>query len=237
MVIPKAKGTSPVQIQRTIHRGRYRDIANGEQTILAQYIAALRAAREAIYIENQYVEVPEIVAELDAALARGVEVVLLLPAVPDHAPTAYDAPDRRAFFEARAALARYPNFTLAGIAGQAGDGRRTPVYVHSKLAIVDDAWATVGSCNLHRFSLFGNGEINAAIWCPRTAKAMRVALFREHLDNDTSALGGRDALQAFRSAAEDNRRKLARGEWNWQGLAFSLDVATYGKGHAQLPIG
>jgi phosphatidylserine/phosphatidylglycerophosphate/cardiolipin synthase-like enzyme len=229
VTIPREDGKSLVQIQRTMHRDRCRDIALGEQTILAQYIAALRAARHAIYIENQYVEVPEIVAGLDAALRRGVQVVLLMPAVPDHAPTAYDAPDRRAFFEARAALGRFPNFTLAGIAGPASDGRRVPVYIHSKLMIVDDAWATVGSCNLHRFSLFGNGEINAATWCPEAATAMRIALFREHLDIDTSTLACRDALRVFRSVAQDNRRKLARNEWDWRGLAFTLDVATYGK--------
>jgi phosphatidylserine/phosphatidylglycerophosphate/cardiolipin synthase-like enzyme len=100
---------------------------------------------------------------------------------------------------------------------------------HSKLMIVDDRWATVGSCNLHRFSLFGNGEMNAAIWCPETAVGLRVALFREHLDIDTSALGCREALQTFRSVAQDNRRRLTSGEPDWQGIAFSLDVQTYGK--------
>src|SRR5262249_46125024 len=54
--IPRAEGKSLVQIQRTMHRDRYCDIAHGEQTILAQYIAAIRAAHTAIYIENQYVE-------------------------------------------------------------------------------------------------------------------------------------------------------------------------------------
>jgi phosphatidylserine/phosphatidylglycerophosphate/cardiolipin synthase-like enzyme len=95
--------------------------------------------------------------------------------------------------------------------------------------IVDDAWATLGSCNLHRFSLFGNGEMNAAIWCREAVTAMRVALFREHLDLDSSVLGCRDALQMFRRVAQDNRRKLAKGERDWQGLAFTLDVAAYGK--------
>jgi hypothetical protein len=70
--------------------------------------------------------------------------------------------------------------------------------------------------------------MNATTWCPEAALAMRIALFREHLDVDTSALTCRDALRAFRSVAQDNRRKLARNRWDWQGLAFSLDVATYG---------
>jgi len=26
--------------------------------------------------------------------------------------------------------------------------------------LIDDEWATVGSCNLHRFSFFGDGKMN-----------------------------------------------------------------------------
>ena len=238
--IPKQGGPSLVQIQRTVPGGRYCDgtaapaaacfdIGAGEQTIAAQYIAALRGARSAIYIENQYVEVPEIVAELDRALARGVQVVLVMPAVPELVPRAYDALDRRAVFDARAALGRFPNFTLAGLAGQTRDGRRTPVYVHSKLMIVDDAWATVGSCNLHRFSLYGNCEMNAAIWCPAAVTQMRIELFREHLDLDTSGLDCRGALKAFQSVVRANRDRFIAGDPQWQGLAFGLDVTTYGR--------
>jgi phosphatidylserine/phosphatidylglycerophosphate/cardiolipin synthase-like enzyme len=104
-----------------------------------------------------------------------------------------------------------------------------PVYVHSKLMIVDDDWATVGSCNLHRFSLFGNGELNVAIWCRATASAFRVALFAEHLAQDTSLLTSREALKLFRAVAVDNRRRLAEGKQDRQGLAFALDVGLYGK--------
>ena len=40
-------------------------------------------------------------------------------------------------------------------------GRRHPrVYVHAKIAVVDDAWLTVGSANLHEHSLFNDTEVN-----------------------------------------------------------------------------
>lgn len=237
--VPAMAGPSLVRIQRTIHPGRHADdapppgaapsdAAAGERAILAQYLAAIRAARESIYIENQYVETADIVAEIDAALRRGVEVAMLLPAAPDHPPGAYDAPDRRAFFEARAALARFPNFTMAGIAGRTADGRRAPVHVHAKLMVVDDVWATVGSCNLHRFSLTGNAELNASVWCRATAVELRTALLREHLDLDTSAMDGRAALRRFGEVARANRRRLDAGEDGWRGIAFALDPATYG---------
>jgi cardiolipin synthase len=238
--VPAPRGAAIVQIQRTTHRGRYTDrhaprvvssfdIASGEQTIFEQYLAAIRAARRSIYMENQYLEVADIVAALQEALRRSVEVVLLMPAIPDISPAAYTTPERSAFFEARSALGSYDNFALAGIAGIGADGRRKPVYVHAKLMLIDDSWATVGSCNLHRFSLFGNGELNAALSHAVTVRALRIALFDEHLAQDTSALDDRRALQLFRRIARENRQRHENGDPNWQGLAFSLDVATYGR--------
>ena len=59
---------------------------------------------------------------------------------------------------------------------------------NAKLMLIDDEWATVGSCNLHRFSLFGNGEMKVAFSDPNTVRAFRCELLREHLDLDTSAI-------------------------------------------------
>jgi phosphatidylserine/phosphatidylglycerophosphate/cardiolipin synthase-like enzyme len=238
--VPAPRGTTRVQIQRTTHAGRYTNgrappegrafgIKSGERTNFDQYCSAIGSARRTIYMENQYVEVAEIVAELHGALKRGVEVVLLVPAIPEFSPTVYETVERRAVLEARAALGKYNNFTLAGIAGLGSDGLRKAVYVHSKLMLIDDAWATVGSCNLHRSSLFGNGELNAAFSDPQTVRAFRGALFQEHLAQDTSALDDRAALQLFRQIARENRQRHRNGDPLWQGLAFSLDAATYGR--------
>lgn len=237
--VPAERGQARVQIQRTIHRGRYADgepavgaaafeITAGEHAIYEQYCLAIAAAQRSVYIENQYITVSEIVACLHQALQRGVEVVLLLPAEPDSVAS-YVAQDPHAFFESWAALGAYENFTLAGIAGLNAEGQRTPVYVHAKLMLVDDVWATVGSCNLHRFSLFGNGEMNAAFWSPETVHALRCTLFQEHLDLDTSPMDDRTAFQSFRKIALENRRRFDEGNPDWQGLAFALDPAHYGQ--------
>jgi phosphatidylserine/phosphatidylglycerophosphate/cardiolipin synthase-like enzyme len=138
-------------------------------------------------------------------------------------------PERQAFCDARAALGTYEHFTLAGIAGLSAEGRRTPVYVHAKLMLVDDVWATIGSCNLHGYSLFGNGEMNAALWSPETVRVIRCALFQEHLEHDTSHLDDRAALQLFRTVALENRRRFTAGTHGWQGLAFTLDPSSYGR--------
>ena len=237
---PPTCGTATVQMQRTIHPGRYHNahpapdgvvfpVAAGEKTNLAQYCQAISQARRTIYLENQYVEVVEIVDALHAALARGVEVVLLLPAVPDLAPSTAVSEERRGFLAARATLATYPNFTLCGIAGLDDAGQRQPVYVHAKLMLIDDEWATVGSCNLHHYSLFGNSELNAAFWDPVTVRAMRVELCQEHLALDTSALDGSSALRRFRQIATENRQRHTANNPHWQGLAFCLNMATYGQ--------
>lgn len=238
---PHEGGDVGVQVQRTIHPGRYRngraavgaagfDIASGETTILSQYLLAIRTARRTVYMENQYLEVAEVVAELDAALSRGVNVTLLMPAQPMLAAGAYASPERRAFFEARAALGAHENFLLCGIAGRGATGDRVPVYVHSKLMLVDDAWATVGSANLHRFSLFGNSEMNASVLSPRHVRGFRVQLFAEHLGVDTSDLDDLGAMRLFKEVAEANEARRDRGDHDWQGLVFPLDFATYGLG-------
>jgi cardiolipin synthase A/B len=236
--VPVWRGDAIVQIQRTIHRGRYTDgraapegapfdIAAGERSNFEQYCAAIGAACRSIYMENQYVEVPEIVDHLHRALQRGVQIVLLMPAEPDISVRSADRPERLAFLQTWATLGAYENFTLAGIAGLGADGRRRPVYVHAKLMLVDDLWGTVGSCNLHGFSLLGNSEMNAAFWAPDSVRALRCELLQEHLDVDTSGMDDRPALQLFRKVAEENRRRFATGDHAWQGLAFSLDPATY----------
>jgi cardiolipin synthase A/B len=161
---------------------------------------------------------------LHRALMRGVIVVLVMPAKADVAVQV--EPERYAVLKARSELGNFENFTLAGIAGLNADGCRKPVYVHAKFMLVDDQWATVGSCNLHRFSLFGNGEMNVAFFDPTTVRALRCELLREHLDQDTFGIDDRSALHLFKRVARENRRRFKGGDHAWQGLAFELDPAS-----------
>ena len=218
--VPEQRGDVTVQIQRTIHSGRYSrgdatpggvafTIANGERSNFEQHCKAIDAARRSIYIEQQHISVPEIIACLDKALQRGVEVVAVLPA-------AGDIPAELA------ALATHEHFTFAGIAGVGADDTRKPVWIHAKLMIVDGEWGTVGSCNLHRFSLFGNSEINAAFWDRPTAHTLLRELLREHLDRDIAGMDDLAALRLFRTIARENRARFDSGDPAWQGLAFTL---------------
>jgi cardiolipin synthase len=234
-------GESLVQIQRNVPAGRYSDgrpspegrafdIASGERSVLEQYTCAIDAARRSIYIENQALPVPDIAARLEAALKRGVDVVILAPAEPEHyVRDARKDPARKGFFDQIEALGRYDGFALVGIAGPDGQGGRSNIYVHAKIMLVDDAWATMGSCNLHSASLFGNTEMNATFWDPKVVRALRCLLLSEHLGRDTMHVDDRAALRLYRDVARENRIRKERGDFNWQGLAFALAPAAYGK--------
>jgi cardiolipin synthase A/B len=236
-----AKGNALVQIQRNVHAGLYRnshpspgaeafEIAHGEATIREQYLAAIRSAQRSIYIENQALSVAAIVDAIGVALLRGVQIVVLLPAEPESwFRAARLRPERKDFFDKFAALGQFDNFSLVGIASNDAKGARTSIYVHAKLMLIDDAWATIGSCNLHRNSLFGHTELNASFWSPEHVRSLRYELLAEHLGRDTGHLDDREALILYRRVAIENahKRKLSRNDWD--GMAFKLDPATYGE--------
>jgi hypothetical protein len=227
-----ACGSTVAQVQRTIHPGRYTStcatpggtpfvIADGEFSNHDQYIHAIRAAREYIYLENQAVSVRPILEELVAAVTRGVVVVLLLPTEASNIEAPGDRDDDL-FRDERRTLARAPNFTLAGLAGQDAGGARQPVHVHAKLMIIDDVWATVGSCNLHRYSMCGNSELNIAFADPVAVRTLRCGSWRSISDrtHPCSMAGRRSAcfgrwLSGMRVAGmlEIPTGKESRGRW------------------------
>jgi cardiolipin synthase A/B len=142
-----------------------RTSGNYERTIFDQYLLAIGAAKEAIYIENQAIPIPPIADALEEALKRGVDVVILVPAQPEtHVRKARQDPARFLLFDRVASLGRYERFSLVGIAAMNTDGKRQDIYVHGKIMLLDDEWATIGSCNLHSNSLSGHTEMNASIW-------------------------------------------------------------------------
>ena len=48
--------------------------------------------------------------------------------------------------------------------------RADPIYVHAKVAIVDDTWLTIGSANLNEHSLFNDTEMNIVTHDPTLAR-------------------------------------------------------------------
>jgi phosphatidylserine/phosphatidylglycerophosphate/cardiolipin synthase-like enzyme len=236
--LSRPAGAVPVQIQRTVRRERYFDgtpavdhapfaIGGGEHSILDQYLRVIDRARRAIYIEDQAIGAPQVVDALRDALGRGVEVVALVPADPNDEMAAGRAnPENAAFFESLAALGRFDHFALTGIAASLGRGEYQNVYVHAKIALVDDVWCTIGSANIGNRSFFGDTELNASFWHAPTVRALRCELLREHLGQDTAHLDERAALRLYREVARKNAARRAAGA-PMEGLAFALDPATY----------
>ena len=221
----RPRGKTLIQIQRTMppHRADAdpQISRSGETTTYEQYRVAIAAATRSIYIENQALDVPAVLRWLRLALQRGVEVVAVVPGMPDSLGSG-----RQVSLNALVALSAFENFTLAGLARSRGDGERWDVYVHSKLMLVDDWWATIGSCNLHAWSLFSNAEMNASLFDSAVVRQLRCELFEEHLGEPTDQHDAAEAHRRFGQVARDNRLRWEAGA-AWTGLAVELDPIAY----------
>jgi phosphatidylserine/phosphatidylglycerophosphate/cardiolipin synthase-like enzyme len=93
--------------------------------------------------------------------------------------------------------------------------------------LVDDVWATIGSANLMTRSFHADTELNASLWDPAVASALRARLLREHLGVDTSGTDLVSALRTFARQAQVNAERRRRGD-ALAGLAFTIDAETYG---------
>ena len=205
------RGDSRVQVVRTIR--------DRERSIVESYCAAIDAARDWIYVENQFFFSHPIFERMGAALRRGVEVLVVVPGRPLPGVREERARHPR-LFGAFEALARHDRFTLAGLAWADDANVRHDVYVHSKLMIVDDAWMTVGSANLEKGSLEHDTELNVTCWDGDVVSSLRRELFAEH-GGDAAGAAERSPLAALRSAAA---RPLDASR---NGLVVELDAARY----------
>ena len=75
-------------------------------------------------------------------------------------------------------VARSPTKISLPVLGALAD----PIYVHAKIAIVDDNWLTIGSANLNEHSLFNDTEMNIVTRDPELAQTTRLRLWSEHLE-------------------------------------------------------
>jgi cardiolipin synthase A/B len=234
-----ARGPVVAQVQRTIPNGHYAegawalseaayDIAAGEFSVADQYARAIDAAQRAIYIENQAFSSVAMLERLKRALERGVQVAAVVPVQGEHYMRRFREQEKyRPLFDLIAACGTHENFTLAGLAGPMPDGSRGNVYVHGKLMLVDDVWATIGSTNFADRSFLSQTEMNLSFQDAAEVRALRCDLFAEHTGYDTTALAGADALRLFASTARANTKRRNADDTNWQGIVFSLDPATY----------
>jgi phosphatidylserine/phosphatidylglycerophosphate/cardiolipin synthase-like enzyme len=177
---PEPAGNVELQIVRTVPERIYRQCPRGEFTILESYLRALRAARQLVYLENQFLWSPEVVGVLADKLRNPpsdrFRLLVLLPAKPNNGND-----DTRGQLGVLAEADNGAGRFLACTLFQRGDNA-CPIYVHAKIAIVDDEWLTLGSANLNEHSLFNDTEMNVVTHDPEMARRTRIRLWAEHLE-------------------------------------------------------
>jgi phosphatidylserine/phosphatidylglycerophosphate/cardiolipin synthase-like enzyme len=142
---------------------------------------AFRQAERFIYVENQFLWSPEIAAVLREKLLypshNDFRMLFVLPSKPNSGKD-----DTRGVLgelvEADADRGRLLACTLYARSGPVTD----PIYVHAKVAIVDDRWLTIGSANLNEHSFFNDTEMNVVAQDPDLARRTRLRLWSEHLE-------------------------------------------------------
>ena len=116
--------------------------------IYATLLSAIGSAETSILLTNAYfVPDPQLLAALELAARRGVDVKLILPSKSD---------SRLVFHAGRS---YYTQLLRSGVKIY----ERRGVILHSKTALIDGVWATVGSTNLDWRSFLHNYELNAVV--------------------------------------------------------------------------
>ncbi len=223
---PAPAGPHTVQLLRTYPRrlGGYPFAPAGERSVARGYAKALERARRLVYVEDQYVWSAEVAAVFAAALrARpSLRLIMVLPHYPDQDGRASQPPNVLGRDRALAAIraAGGSRVSVYGVENHAG----TPVYVHAKVCVIDDVWASAGSDNVNRRSWTHDSELSVAVLdstvaagpsgsddSPRVfARELRLELAREHLDRASDDVADlvdlHSAYDAFRRQADDLQR-------------------------------
>ena len=133
--------------------------------IYVTLMSAIGNAEKTIYLTNAYfVPDPQLLQALVDAAHRGVDVKLLLPSLSDSALVFH------------AGRAHYQTLLEGGVKIY----ERSGAVLHSKTAVIDGVWSTVGSTNLDWRSFRDNDEINAVILGREFAQQMG-AMFNKDL--------------------------------------------------------
>ncbi len=196
---PPPCGPHAVQLLRTypnrLGKG-YAFATQGERSVARGYTKAILRARRLVYLEDQYLWSNEVAQTFADALTNNVDLHLI--AVLPHCPDQDGLAEPGNFIGRERAVevireAGGDRVAFYGVENHAG----TPVYVHAKVCIVDDVWATIGSDNFNRRSWTNDSELTAAVLDSTPD---------ERAPTDPAGLG--DGARAY---ARNLRLTLARG--------------------------
>ncbi len=228
---PAEAGQTAIQLARTVPERTYRFAPRGDFSILDQYLNALCGAESLIYLENQFLWSTEVVDVLARKLRNpprdDFRVLLMLPMRPNNGA------DTSRGQLGRLLAADDGHRRLLATTVSALDDRvvkPVPVYVHAKVGIVDDTWLTVGSANLNEHSLFNDTEVNVVVHDPSVARATRLRLWSEHLQQPEDRVSGEPAHvidELWRPIAEEQQRRAHSGEPRTHRLTLLPNVSRH----------
>ena len=145
---PKNYFPPPVAAGRQVVRAIGSSPEEPYSLIYATLLSAIGSAETSVNLTNAYfVPDPQLLAALEAAVARGVHVTLILPSQTD------------SWLVFHAGRGYYTHLLKSGVKLY----ERRGVVLHSKTALVDGVWATVGSTNLDWRSFLHNYELNVVV--------------------------------------------------------------------------
>nr|WP_240942517.1 phospholipase D family protein [Planosporangium thailandense] len=206
---PAPCGPHAVQLLRTYpyRRKGYAFAPHGERSIARGYLKALSRARRLVYLEDQYLWSPEVVQAFAEALANQprLRLIAVIPAFSDQESRLSRTAEDYGRLQALRTLYRAGGERIAVYSPENHAG--TPVYVHAKVAVVDDEWAMVGSDNVNLRSWTFDSELSCAVLdeAGTYARELRLRLAREHLDradgDDGDLSDPAAAFDAFAAAA------------------------------------
>lgn len=183
-----------------------RDNVRHRHDIEEAYLDAIAQARLEVVIANAYfLPGRRFRNALCEAARRGVRVTLLLQGRVEYILVHY------------ACRALYSELLDAGVEIH----EYTRNFLHAKVAVVDESWATVGSSNFDPVSLMLAREANVAVWDPTFARELRGSLM-------AAIETGAKPIERERWARKGLRMRMATGA-AYALLRLLAGISSYGR--------
>ena len=201
---PAPVGSHAVQVLRTYPAKKppHPFAPRGERSIARAYLKAFERATRLVYVEDQYLwsgAAARFLGERLRAEPR-LHLVAVVPRYPDQDGRLSGPPYRIGQEQAIDQLSRAGGDRVTFLDLEAPSG--WPIYVHSKICVIDDVWMIVGSDNLNIRSWTNDSELSCAVidhrrddrepadpggrgdGARRLARETRLRLWREHLGRE-----------------------------------------------------
>jgi phosphatidylserine/phosphatidylglycerophosphate/cardiolipin synthase-like enzyme len=232
---PPPGGTHAVQVLRTYARrhGGYPFAPQGERSVARGFRKAIARARRLVYIEDQFLWSSEVAQIMAAALVASpsLHLVVVLPRYFDQAAALTLRPNQVGREQAVRVLLDAAGDRVAIYDIENSDG--VPVYVHAKVSVIDDVWASVGSDNFNRRSWSHDSEMACSVIdderdarepidpaglgdiARKFARDLRLRLWREHLGREDG--DDADLIDPLQAVAQFRDTALALDQWHLGG--------------------